>query len=117
MGLFTEQTNPSTGAHFDAIAFPDDFGWDQWQETGKNILDTLDQLCQNFSLAKKVEAKIESSLKEIRSNDQKLALKQALGDTLDQKILPLFDNNTFNEDYRKYVAIASDILANELKQL
>ena len=117
MGLFTEQTNPSTGAHFDAIAFPDDFGRDQWQETGKNILDTLDQLCQNFSLAKKVESKIESSLKEIRSNDQKRALKQALGDVLDQKILPLFDNNTFNEDYRKYVAIASDILANELKQL
>ncbi|MBQ7253364.1 MAG: hypothetical protein IJS30_01665 [Bacteroidales bacterium] len=117
MDLFTEQTNPSTGANFDAIALPDGFEGEQWYETGKNIIDSLDQLSQNFSLAKKVESKIEAKMKEIRTNDQKLAVKQALGEVLHHRILPLFDNNTFNEEYRKYVAIASDILANELKQL
>ena len=117
LGLFTEQTNPSTGAHFDAISLQDGFGRDQWYKTGKNIIDSLDQLCQDYSLAKKVEAKIENTLKEIRTNDQKLALKQALADVLDQRILPLFDSNTFNEEYREYGAIASDILTKELKQL
>ncbi|MBQ7269540.1 MAG: hypothetical protein IJS62_06785 [Bacteroidales bacterium] len=117
MGLVCPQTNPDTGANFDAISFPNQFGKDAWEPLGKNILDTLDKLSQNYALAMRVEGKIEEKLKECRSNEQKSVLKAALGDVLEQRILPLFGGNTYNEEYRKYEALALDILENELKLL
>lgn len=117
MGLFKEQSNPETGAHFDAIAFPNQFGKDEWEPLGKNLPDTLNKLGQNFALAKKVQHRIEEKLGEYKANDQKSTLKLALGDVLEQRILPLYNGNTYNEEYRKYVALATDILDNELKQL
>lgn len=117
MGLVSPQSNPETGASFDAISFPNQFGLDTWEPLGKNILDTLDKLSQNYALAMRVEGKIEEKLKECRSNEQKSVLKAALGDVLEQRILPLFGGNTYNEEYRKYEALALDILENELKML
>jgi len=117
MGLFVEQTNPETGARFDAISFPGQFGKDVWQPMGKNLVDTLDKLCQDYKMAKKVRERIEKKLHDVKSNEQKESLKVALGDILEQKILPLFGNNPFSEEYRKYEAVATGILNNELKQL
>lgn len=117
MGVFAEQVNPETGAHFDAISFPNQFGKDVWEPVGKNLIDTLDTLSHDYALAKKVQRKIEENLKKCKSNEDKTSLKLELGAVLEKRILPLFDGNTFNEEYRKYEVLANSILENELKQL
>jgi hypothetical protein len=117
LGLFVEQSNPETGARFDAISFPNQFGQDMWQPMGKNLVETLSKLSQDYPLAMQVKGKIEEKMNDIRTNEQKQMLTKALGEVLYNRILPLFSNNTFNEEYVKYESVATDILGNELKQL
>lgn len=117
LGLFVEQSNPETGAHFDAISFPNQFGQDMWKPMGKNLVETLSKLSQDFPLAMQVKHKIEEKINDIRTNEQKQTLMKALGEVLSNRILPLFNNNTFNEEYMKFESVATDILGNELKQL
>jgi hypothetical protein len=118
LGMFSEQTNPETGEHFDAIGIPNQFGRLKFEKVGKDILNALDYLSQDFALARKVKGKVEEKIAaDCRSNEQKRQVAMALGDVLEQRILPLCGNNTFSEAYRTYEAIAEAILSNELKQL
>lgn len=117
LGLFVEQTNIETGARFHAISFPNQFGQEMWEPLGKNLIETLDKLSQDYSLAIRVKNKIEKTMQDYKTNEQKLSVTKELGNVLNQTILPLFGNNTFNEEYRRYEAIATDILSNELKQV
>lgn len=117
MGLFVEQTDPSTGEHFDAVPFPTPLGYDKYQRVGKNILHSLDVLCQDYSLAEKIRARIDEKLKDYRTNEKKQELTKALGGVLQKMILPLCGNNSFSEEFQKFEAITAEILSNELKQL
>ena len=54
MGLFVEKSDPTTGAHFDEINFPDEFGDDNWYRAGKDIMTTIDVLANDYALAQKV---------------------------------------------------------------
>lgn len=117
LGLFSEQSNPETGEHFDAISIPNQFGHDKYEKVGKDILKAFDFLSMDYPLAMKVKGKIEAAMANCKSNEQKQRLAMALGDVLEKRILPLCANNPFSEAYKSYEAIAEDILTKELKQL
>ena len=120
MGLFEEKSDPTTGEHFHAVGFPDEFGDINWMRLGKNIIHTLDRLSENFGLSKGIMDLVERKLKqEYRSNDQKVALRQSLLNVLKTQILPhpVCENNEFSPVYQQYKAIAKKIFENELKEL
>jgi hypothetical protein len=63
MGLFVEKSDPTTGAHFDAINFPDEFGDDNWVKVGKDIKTTIDVLANDYNMAQKVMALVDKNIK------------------------------------------------------
>ena len=121
MGIIKEQQNPVTGAKFDAIGVPDDtFGDIQWKELGKGFADSWSTLGQTPALATLLQNLVRKELAvQARSNDQKAALRKALGQFLQQVILPspLCENNQFNPNYPKFRNWAVEITQNELKDL
>lgn len=120
MGLFVEKSDPTTGAHFDAINFPDDLDGDNWVKAGKDLMATIDVLANDYNLAQKVMALVDKNMKtQCRSNDQKVAMRKAMVTVLKEKILPsaACENNEFSPVYAKYKALAREIMENELKEL
>ncbi|MBQ7042513.1 MAG: hypothetical protein IJN66_07395 [Muribaculaceae bacterium] len=120
MGLFVEKSDPTTGAHFDAINFPDDLDGDNWVKAGKDLMATIDVLANDYNLAQKVMALVDKNMKtQCRSNDQKVAMRKAMVTLLKEKILPsaACENNEFSPVYAKYKALAREIMENELKEL
>ncbi|MCI1647157.1 MAG: tubulin-like doman-containing protein [Bacteroides sp.] len=120
MALFVPKSDPTTGEHFDAINFPDDFGDDNWVKSGKNILHTIDVLSENYELAQQVMKLVDTNLKnQYRSNEQKVTLRKALVVVVKEKILPCpaCENNEFSPVYAKYKALSREIFENELKEL
>lgn len=120
MGLFVEKSDPTTGAHFDAINFPDEFGDDNWVKAGKDLIATIDVLANDYNMAQKVMALVDKNMKaQCRTNDQKVTLRKELVTVLKEKILPsaACENNEFSPVYAKYKAIAREIMENELKEL
>lgn len=118
--LFIEKSDPTTGAHFDAINFPDEFGDDNWVRAGKDLIATIDVLGNDYDLAQKVMALVDQKMKtECRTNDQKVALRKELVAVLKEKILPsaACENNEFSPVYARYKGIAREIMENELKEL
>lgn len=120
MGLFVEKSDPTTGAKFDAINFPDDFGDDNWVKAGKNIFDTLELLANDYAFAQRVMKLVESNLRtQCRSNDQKVAMRKAVVAVVKEKVLPSpqCENNEFSPIYARYKALSREIFENELKEL
>lgn len=121
LGIIKEQQNPQTGAKFDAIGVPDDnLGDIQWKELGKGIADSWDILGRNETLANLLQDLVRKELSvKARSNDQKAALRKALGQFLQQVILPspLCENNQFNPNYPKFRNWAVEITQTELKDM
>ena len=121
LGIIKEQQNPQTGAKFDAIGVPDDtFGDIQWKELGKGFADSWESLGQNEALANLLQNLVKKELSvKAKSNDQKAELRKALGQFLQQVILPspLCENNQFNPNYPKFRNWAVEITQNELKDL
>ena len=121
LGIIKEQQNPQTGAKFDAIGVPDDtFGDIQWKELGKGFADSWETLGQNEALANLLQNLVKKELNvQAKSNAQKAELRKALGQFLQQVILPspLCENNQFNPNYPKFRNWAVEITQNELKDL
>ncbi|MBQ8673069.1 MAG: hypothetical protein IJ511_03315 [Bacteroides sp.] len=120
MGLFVQKSDPTTGARFDAINFPDEFGDDNWVKAGKDILATIDYLGEDYALAQKVMALVDQNMRTMcRSNEQKVAMRKALVAVLKEKILPspACENNEFSPVYAKYKALAREIMDEQLKEL
>ena len=120
MGLFVEKSDPTTGARFDAINFPDDFGDDNWVRAGKNFFDTLELLANDYAFAQRVIKLVEDNLRtQCRSNDQKVAMRKAVVGVVKGKILPSpqCENNEFSPVYARYKALSREIFENELKEL
>ena len=120
MALFVPKSDPTTGEHFDAINFPDDYGDDNWVKSGKNILHTIDLLSENYGLSQRVVKLVDTKLKsEYRSNEQKAVLRKALVAVIKEKILPCpaCENNEFSPVYAKYKTLSREIFENELKEL
>lgn len=119
MGLFAKKENPETGAHFEAMNFPNDWG-DNWEPMGKDILDTMTVLSKNYALAQKVMAKVDAELAKVRSNDQKAVLRIKLGKDVVNGLIkehPSIRGNEFSPLYKEYRAEAQNIMDNKLKDL
>lgn len=121
MNIIKEQTDPTTGAKFDAIRVIDEtFGDEIWKPLGKSFAESLNALGQNYATARLLANVVKKELAvQARSNEQKAALRKAIGQVLQSKILPsaLCENNQFNPNYVKFRGIASEIVRNELRDL
>lgn len=119
MGLFVQKENPETGEHFDAINFPNDWG-DNWERVGKDFFGSLKFISNDFKLAMKVKGKIEQELAQVRTNDQKAALRRKLGVEVVNGLIknhPSVGGNDFSPVYKQYRAIAQEIMDTTLKEL
>lgn len=119
MNILSEQQDPITGERFVCIKQKDEFGMDAWVKLGKDFATIWNALSQDYNKAMQLINQVKSELAvQARSNDQKAALKRALGGVLQEQVLPsLCENNQFHPDYPKYKAAAVEILNNELKEL
>ena len=121
MDIIKEQTDPTTGAKFDAIRVIDEtFGDETWKPLGKGFAESLNALGQNYATAKLLANVVKKELTvQARNNEQKATLRKAIGQVLQCKILPsaLCENNQFNPNYVKFRGIASEIVRNELRDL
>lgn len=121
LGIISEQQNPVTQARFDAICIPDEtFGGEEWKPLGKGFVESWDILGQDFTLAQLLKAQVKKAmLIQARSNDQKIAIRRALGEVIQNKILPsaLCENNQFNPNYTKFRNLAKEIIMEELQEL
>ena len=119
MGLFVQKENPETGEHFDAINFPNDWG-DNWERVGKDFFGSLKFISNDFKLAMKVKGKVEQELAQVRTNDQKAALRRKLGVEVVNGLIknhPSVGGNDFSPVYKQYRAIAQEIMDTTLKEL
>ena len=66
-----------------------------------------------------MESQIENELyKQVRSNDEKAALRKQLGGIVNQVILPtVCEGNQFDPKYAEYKGIAQEIINSKLKDL
>lgn len=121
MDIIKEQTDPTTGAKFDAIRVIDEtFGDETWKPLGKGFTESLNALGQDYATAKLLANVVKKELTvQARNNEQKATLRKAIGQVLQCKILPsaLCENNQFNPNYVKFRGIASEIVRNELRDL
>lgn len=119
LGLIEEKQNPATGERFSAIKGKDAFGGDEWTPLGKDFAQIWNALGQDFAKATELKTQVDAALlTQARSNDQKAALKQALGNVLQTHVLnTLCEGNQFHPDYAAYKNVALAILNNELKEL
>ena len=119
LGIVKEQQK-STGAKFDALLIPDDTLGDQWKELGKGFNGSWDSLGDDFSSAELLKKRVKTEMsKQARTNDQKAELRKALGQVVQQKILPspLCENDQFNSNYIRFRNLAMEIVNSELQDL
>lgn len=120
LNIINEQQDPVTGAKFDAIRIPDETFGDQWKPLGKGFADSWNALAQDFKLSEVLKAQIQKEMSvQARSNDQKAALRQAIGQVVQTRILPspLCENNQFNPNYTKFRNLAAELIQEELQDL
>ena len=120
LGIIKQQQDPNTGAKFDAIRIPDDTFGDQWKPLGKGFVESWNALAQDFSLSEVLLQQVKREMAvQARSNDQKAALRQALGAVVQNLILPssLCENNQFNSNYTKFRNLAVEIIQEQLQDL
>lgn len=115
----TPQQNPVTGEKFFAMNIPDDFSDINWIPLSKDFAGCLDVLAHDFKKYQMLVSQVEKELqKQARSNDQKAALRKALGAVVQQIILPtMCEGNQFDPRYTEYKNRAIEIFNNELKEL
>lgn len=120
LGIVAEQQDPVTQAKFDAIRIPDETFGDTWKPMGKGFVESWNALGQDFQLAQLLKKQVDIELaKQARSNDQKAALRKAIGQVVQTKILPssLCENNQFNPNYTKFRNLAMEIITEKLQDL
>lgn len=120
LGIVAEQQDPITQAKFDAIRIPDETFGDTWKPMGKGFVESWNALGQDFQLAQLLKKQVDIELaKQARSNDQKAALRKAIGQVVQTKILPssLCENNQFNPNYTKFRNLAMEIITEKLQDL
>lgn len=120
LGIVAEQQDPVTQAKFDAIRIPDETFGDTWKPMGKGFVESWNALGQDFQLAQLLKKQVDIELtKQARSNDQKAALRKAIGQVVQTKILPssLCENNQFNPNYTKFRNLATEIITEKLQDL
>ena len=98
---------------------PDDFSDVNWVPLSKDFAGCLDVLAHDFKKYQMLSSQVEKELqKQARSNDQKAALRKALGAVVQQIILPtMCEGNQFDPKYTEYKNRAIEIFNNELKEL
>ncbi len=116
MDLAIDKTNPTTGETFKAIGFPDELGLiGNWINLGKNPMQAVKVLSNDFAGAVKISALVEEKLKgEYLHNEKKTALKGAIAALLNDVILPLCSNNDQDPKYMMYRAAAIEIINTKL---
>lgn len=119
MQIISLQQNPVTGEKFYAMNIPDDFSDVNWVPLSKDFSGCLDVLSHDFKKFQMISSQVERELqKQARSNDQKAALRKAIGSVVQQIILPtMCENNQFDPRYTEYKNRAIEIFNNELKEL
>ena len=120
LGIIQEQQDSVTGAKFDAIRIPDETFGDQWKPLGKGFAESWNALAQDFKLSELLKAQVRKELSvQARSNDQKAALRQAVGQVVQTIILPspLCENNQFNPNYTKFRNLATELIQEDLQDL
>lgn len=119
LGLIEEQQDPVTGERFSAMKGKDAFGNDKWLPLGKDFGQIWEALGQDYGKAMDLKDKVDETLAaQVRSNEQKAVVKQALGNVLQNQVKgSLCEGNQFHPDYAGYEKVAVAILDNELKEL
>jgi len=120
LGIIKEQQDPSTGAKFDAIRISDETFGDQWKQLGKGFVESWDTLAHDFSLSKLLKQLKDNEMKvQARSNEQKAELRKALGQVVQNLILPssLCEGNQFNPNFTRFRNLAGEIIQDELQDL
>lgn len=120
LGIIKEQQDPSTGARFDAIRIPDETFGDQWKQLGKGFVESWDALAHDFSLSKLLKQLKDNEMKvQARSNEQKAELRKAVGQVVQNLILPssLCEGNQFNPNFTRFRNLAGEIIQDELQDL
>lgn len=115
MGIINQGEDPVTQQKFDVINLPDpalvELGVENLVPLGKNILDTIDVLANDYDKAKKVIDVQSAQLAQFRSNSQKAELRTSLGAVLAKiKACPECENNQYSPIYKHYESIAVDIV-------
>lgn len=120
LGIIAEQQDPTTQARFDALRIPDETFGDTWKALGKGFVESWEALGGDFKLAQLLKEQVQKEMQlKARSNDQKALIRKALGEVVQQKILPspLCENNQFNPNYTKFRNLAIEIITEELQDL
>lgn len=119
LGIISEQQDPVTQARFEAFRIPDDTFGDTWKALGKGFVESWNMLGQDFQLTQQLRDQVKMELKKVRSNEQRAVLRQAVGQVLQNRILPssLCENNQFNPNYTKFRNLAQEIITEQLQDL
>lgn len=121
LGIVEEQQDPVTQEKFDAISSTDPtFGSVVWTRLGRNIIETWQELSNDWDMADVVRLKVKEYMAtHVRSNDQKAAVRKNLLQVLDTKILPspMCENNKYNQNYIKFHALAVEVAQEYLTEL
>lgn len=119
MQLIQAQQDPVTGERFFAMNVPDDVFGDNWVKLSKDFAGCLDVLAHDFKKFTLLGQQVDAALaKQARSNDQKAALRKAVGGVVQQLILPtMCEGNQFDPKYVEYKKLAMEIFEEQLKDL
>lgn len=118
MKIVSMQQNPVTGERFYAMSIPDEFGFDNMVQLGKDFATSLDIIAHDFKKFKELKGQVDKELAKVRSNDQKAALRKEVAAVVQQVILPtVCEGNQFDPRYNEYKQRAIAIFNNELKDL
>lgn len=117
--LIQLQSDPTTGERFFAMNIPDDIFGDNWVKIAKDFAGCLDTLAHDFKKFQMLNGQVEKELhKQARSNEQKAEIRKAVGNVVQQIILPtMCEGNQFDPKYAAYKTLAVEIFNNELKDL
>lgn len=115
MGLVKQRENPDTGEKYLAIETKDEFGFSSWTPIGKNFLQANTMLAQKGALAATLTKQIDKIIaEEYMHNAQKAELRAKIVDLIQNTILPLFNGNDQNDDYKAYKMSAIDFMKENL---
>lgn len=119
MQLVQPQQDPTTGERFFAMNIPDDVFGDNWVKLSKDFAGCLDVLAHDFKKFTLLSQQVDAALgKQARSNEQKAAMRKAVGGVVQQVILPtMCEGNQFDPKYAEYKKLAMEIFDKELKDL
>ena len=119
MQLVQPQQDPTTGERFFAMNIPDDVFGDNWVKLSKDFAGCLDVLAHDFKKFTLLGQQVDAALaKQARSNEQKAAMRKAVGGVVQQVILPtMCEGNQFDPKYAEYKKLAMEIFDKELKDL